>query len=366
MRDVVCHHCNATVQVPDDLAQAHCVRCGQALTLPDTSVTELPGATSSAAIRSVNEVEWKPTHSQAPLAAFTEPYANWTDFRGTSPAIQRELIDLAGRPLPDIRQLNRVPLPDDIPSSADELGLPLAFVTMPGENRLVSHMGGLLVLALCISFSVLVVLDENIRRGPHGIAGGEITFFGAIIIFGLAFSMWNSFLRKPHLSVDCWILQNGIVCRKGRELKARRWEDIEGFRVLDAGAFLRVRLILDAGFWFNLSSKADPSVIPVLEFIETKLTATQLVPILRRIFDGERLAFGVVQLDRSGFTGKRFYSPWSEIAKVVSDNANLYVDIRGRSSWSMIPYEDISFPLLVMAISHVMIADDRRLNPSTA
>ena len=47
-------------------------------------------------------------------------------------------------------------------------------------------------------------------------------------------------------------------------------------------------------------------------------------------------------------------------------DANVFVDCRTRQDWHPIRYGDVAFPLLLLAIAHVMIEEDNRLNPVEA
>src|ERR1022692_4755808 len=110
MVNIVCPHCQTQFDVPTDLAQAHCVRCGQVVTPPATSQAFQPFVEKpvSASINAAVELP--------------ERYASWEEFRSLSPAIQRELMNLAMRPMPDMRRMTREPLPADVPEATDRLG----------------------------------------------------------------------------------------------------------------------------------------------------------------------------------------------------------------------------------------------------
>src|SRR5437879_5039845 len=110
MRTVLCPHCNAEVPVPDDLAQAHCVRCGQALALETNITAQAP--LGSSAIQPEPYEERSPGDAQ-PIE-LPERYASWEEFRSMSPAVQREMMRLAARALPDLRGIKPLPIPDDL------------------------------------------------------------------------------------------------------------------------------------------------------------------------------------------------------------------------------------------------------------
>lgn len=100
-----------------------------------------------------------------------------------------------------------------------------------------------------------------------------------------------------------------------------------------------------------------------MELIEIKLSTNVFLLTLRRIFDGERVRFGSVELDRAGFTAPRYFAPRSEVVRVMSDPTHLHGDCREQPDYHSIRYRTVSFPLLVLAIARVLIEDEGRLPP---
>jgi hypothetical protein len=103
--------------------------------------------------------------------------------------------------------------------------------------------------------------------------------------------------------------------------------------------------------------------MPLAEYMQINITSAQLLPKLGRIYDGERVNFGVIVLDRAGLTSPQFFASWSEIVRVMIDDRSVFVDCRNRPSWHPIRYRDVSFAPLLLAIAHVMIEEEKRLGP---
>ena len=120
-------------------------------------------------------------------------------------------------------------------------------------------------------------------------------------------------------------------------------------------------LTLERGVSVKVDISASPERMPLMEYIEIRLSAAQFLDRLKSIFHGNREPFGIVTLDRSGFEGPQFFAPWSEIRRVVADAQQLFVDWTQRSEWVGLPYEGVSFPYLVIAIAAVMMDEHQRL-----
>jgi hypothetical protein len=101
--------------------------------------------------------------------------------------------------------------------------------------------------------------------------------------------------------------------------------------------------------------------MPLVEYISIKSASAQLLPKLRRILDDDRVKFGAVTLERAGLSSPGFSSRWCDIQRVVIDQDSVFIDCSNRPEWHAIPYRDVSFPPLLLAIAHVMIAEHGRL-----
>jgi hypothetical protein len=126
------------VHVPNDLAQAHCVRCGQVIALTEANITANPVPASSQAIQPETAIDKRSNDALSypiPMGIWT----SWGEFRSNSPAVQRELMHLATRPLPDLRTIRPLPLPDDAPDDIDSLAEALGTITIAGDQRLWTH-----------------------------------------------------------------------------------------------------------------------------------------------------------------------------------------------------------------------------------
>ena len=357
MRKVICHHCHEKQQVPDDLAQAKCGRCGQVLAL-ETSITAHPSATSRA-IQPEGDVErWSGSTGAIDLP---ERYASWEEFRSLSPAVQRVWTDLATQPLPDLRHAETRSLPANTPARADDLGPPLASFATPGDIRLAVHFLSFSVVATGLLMAYMIV-DGVLTRANRDLSlGSAILYSSLCVVASLPFGYWISFWRDPNYPVTYWILENGILWRRGGALEACRWEDIQSLDFHYRPGHMRLSVQLAPDFKPTISTASKPNWLELLEFVATKATAAQFLPCLRRIFDGERIKFGALWLDRAGIGGPIIAVPWSEIESVHSHDTVCHVELRGQHMRYQIPWRKITSPFLLEAIAQVLIEEAKRL-----
>ena len=73
-------------------------------------------------------------HLDKPLTRRPAGYSSWEDFRANSPAVQRQLVELATR-LPDLQHAEYWQPPDKASAQISELGELLATLRKPGEYR---------------------------------------------------------------------------------------------------------------------------------------------------------------------------------------------------------------------------------------
>lgn len=359
MRNAVCSHCQQAFVAPDDLPQVTCVRCGRPVPPNEPAVTSETSAAVSQAIRPAAEVEWSPPRSELPPEPRTQAYADWDDFRSNAPTVQQTLLDLATRALPDMRNVPLLPLPPDTPTETDALGEPIASVEVAGENRILHLLVCLaLVLASAVfPYAMLFGLGGD-KRAPMTLGAGLLV--GLMSLSGFGYAVWI-YLQGPKLPITLWILEGGILWQQGSDIDACNWEAIHELKIGPDGGGLLCTLGLRSDLQVVISPRQTPALMPVLEFIEAKATAAQLLPRLRRVTAGERVLFGRVELSRTGLGTAEFFAPWSETTKVVSDDHFLLVDCRHFSSWRKIRYLDVSFAQLAMRIAHVLIEEQNWL-----
>jgi hypothetical protein len=353
MSNVTCPHCQQIVPAPNDAAQARCVHCGQVIPIVETHITASAPA-SSAAVQPADQAEWSPPHSEHSQVPLPERYATWEEFRSLSPTIQSELIKLATCALPDMRGAKLRTLPADLPAAVDDFGRPLASLTIPGEKRSLNWAVGSLFAGLGCLFVAL---------GAIGLSG--VSAYSLMILFGLAgiaFGVWYAYLRRPPLEITVWIFENGLFLQRGNDVEACAWEEVKDFKGDPNSGHPTFWITTRADWRLILSSEQTPAIMPLAEYIQVKIVSAQLLAKLRQIFEGNRVPFGILSLDRAGITG-RFTSRWSEIVRVMSDDAHVFIDCRNLNSWHQVRYRDVSFPHLLLAISHVMIDEEKRLTP---
>jgi hypothetical protein len=358
--NVVCPRCQGSMHAPDDLAQTLCVHCGQLLSLAETHVTAGPPASS--AVQATEPEPWAPGRSAPGQVALPETYANWDEFRTLSPALQGELIKLAVRALPDLREAELQTLPATLPPKVDEFGLPLATLMIPGEKQALNF--GIAALAAVIGGIFLLAGGFELsgrRLQPlmrDGVAAYSILMLVGMV--GVGFGAWHAFFRHPNLSITLWIFENGLFLQRGNEVEACGWEDVKDFRDAENTGPPAYTIITRGDCRLILSAAQAPTIMPLAEYLKVKVASAQFLPKLQRIFNGDPVKFGALWVDSTGIKGA-ITATWSEIVRVVADDASVYIDCRGLDTWQQIPLRSISFPLLLLAIAHVMIEDAKRL-----
>jgi hypothetical protein len=316
-------------------------------------VTALPVAPQ--AIRAETQPEYQP----APTLATPEPrgpYASWDDFRANSPALQRTLLDLATRVLPDMRNMPRERLPADLPPAADALGVPVASVML---TRAGTSAGRLLMLGMAVAIlgGLLLAIALVERHWSSRLGLGLFVAFTASML-ALRFGL----LRLAALqSVQLWLFEHGVLWHDGTAIGVRRFEDIEDFRAMRDGNEPRILLVPRQGVRLMLTLRSTVAILPLAEYLELRMASAQLVPKLERIVGGERVRFGAVTLDRRGFAGPAVAAPWSEIVRVMGDRRQIFVDRRDQPGWQSIRAGDVSCPMLMLVIAHILVEEAARL-----
>ena len=358
--NVVCPRCQGIVPAPDDLLQTPCVHCGQLLSLAETHVTAR--APVSSALRATEPETWAPGQAAPGPVALPETYANWDEFRTLSPALQGELIKLAVRALPDLREAELQTLPANLPPKVDEFGLPLATLTISGEKQALNFS----IAALATVIGLMFLVAGGFELSGHrlqplmrdGVAAYSIMMLFGVV--GIGFGAWHAFFRHPNLSITLWIFENGLFVQRGNEVEACGWEDVRDFRDADNVNPPIYTITTRGDCRLVLSAAQSPTIMPLAEYLKVKIASAQFLPKLERIFNGDPVKFGALWLDSTGIKGP-ITAHWSEIVRVVADETTLYVDCRGMDVWQQIPLRNIAFPSLLLAISHVMIEDAKRL-----
>jgi hypothetical protein len=179
-------------------------------------------------------------------------------------------------------------------------------------------------------------------------------------IVGIGFGVWYAFFRQPMLEITLWIFENGLFLQRGSDVEACGWEDVKDFRTAENLHHPIYAIVTRGDCRLILSAEQSPAIMPLAEYLKVKVASAQLLPKLRRIFDGDPVKFGAVWLDSAGIKGA-VTAPWLKIVRVVADDTTLFVDCRGLETWHQVPLREISFPLLLLAIAHVMIEEAKRL-----
>lgn len=166
------------------------------------------------------------------------------------------------------------------------------------------------------------------------------------------------------LAVTLWIFEEGLLMERGAELSAVPYEQVVDFQANRETGRPMFWLTLKDDVQIVLSVGNTPEIMPVMEYIEIRMAAAQLLPRLRSIWHGKAEEFGVLVLNRGGIEGPGFFAPWPEVRRVVDDGTTVFIDSADAPKWLDVHYRRVSFPSLVMAISHVLIEEHSRLAPT--
>lgn len=363
MRTVVCPRCSETIAMPEELTAGFCPRCAQALGASETHLASGPPPALQAFQAEMPIDDRKPSSGDVAIE-LPERYANWEEFRALSPAIQREMLKLAMTPLPDLRMTELDTLPENVPSHLDAWGKPLGTLNIPGETPLETHVATASFVAIGLIFFISSIVINFVLNQPE--PDGQPAWLTVLLFAGIGgpytlFLVWFTYLRRPSLRLTMWIFEEGLLLRRSGQLTNVRFEGVKGFKASSESGRPVFCLDLEGESTIELSIGHCLEVMPLMGYVEIRMAAAQLLPRLQTIFNGEREEFGAVQLDKEGIHARGIVAPWSEVRRVVSDDEHLFIDWTRRPEWVPIRYRDVSFPHLVMAISHVMIDEHPRL-----
>jgi hypothetical protein len=343
MPSVVCPQCQAACDAPTDLVQAHCVRCGQVVTPTSQAFQPFVDKPVSAAMNAAIKLP--------------ERYASWEEFRSLSPAIQREMMNLATRAMPDMRRMTREALPTDVPKAVDDLGRPLGSVSIPGDG--VNKAGTLLICGSGLLLSTVGLATFLVSVSIHRRESIALFICGILVaLYGASMR----FSKTNQVTATLWVFEQGLFLRQFGRSMAARWDEVRDFEKSAATGRPLFWLTLANDMTVAVSVGHSPQVVALMEFVEIRLAGSQLLRRLQNIWEGRRERFGSVILDRNGIQGPHFFAPWPAVRRVIFDTKNLFVDWTGVENWSPIRFADVSFPYLVMTISQVMIEEHKRFS----
>jgi hypothetical protein len=370
MANSVCPGCNETVP----RKAARCPHCGRALASADAHLTAKAPTPISEAIQPEATTDRAAANAERDRDQPAGSYSSWDEFRLTSPAVQRGMMALVTEALPDLRRIKVLPLPEDAPRELEDWSEPLGTLNIPGDTQVVKILGiaflsvvGLLMFAFLPGMMCVAAIE-----GPNPNAGapGDVVAlipslflypFGGAVCF---FCAWWTYRRPPSLSLTLWFFEEGLFLRRGGQSAVARYHEVKAFETsYETGRPL---------FWITLEDEAPivlsvghcPEVIPLMEYIEIRMASAQLLPRLKRIWEGECERFGVVSLDRTHFHGPEFDLRWDKVRRVVDDVKHLLVGLKGRRERLEVRYRDVAFPHLVMAIAHILIDEHQRFPAS--
>jgi hypothetical protein len=366
MQTVVCPRCSETVAIPDEMTVGYCPRCASPLGPTETHLASGPPPAMQTFQAEV-PIDKKPSaYGSVPLDQ-PDHYGSWEEFRSLSSAVQRELMKLVAQPLPDLRRIRLERLPEDTPAELDGWGKPLGSLNIEGESQFGNRIAAFVLGTIGVFLSGMGVISASSVFFAEKARGENLGFcYVSPFYFGLGgacvyFAYWFAYKRTPLLSLRLWIFEEGLLLQRGGQFTTTRFENVKEFEMSRATGRPLFWITLPDEVPIVLSVGHTPEVMPLMEYAEIRMAGAQLLPRLQAIFEGSLERFDKVKLDKEGFHGPGFVAPWSEVRRVVCDERNLFVDWTVRNDWIPIRYQDVSFPHLVMAISHILIEDHARL-----
>jgi hypothetical protein len=162
-------------------------------------------------------------------------------------------------------------------------------------------------------------------------------------------------------SLKLWVFEEGILLQREGQLIAASWQEIDGFEVsYETGRPLYWLTLKDEDA-IILSMGHRPEVVPLMEYVEIRMAAVQLLPRLKSIWSGELERFSDVAISADGIFGPELVARWSEVRGLSADEKWLYIHWKSERRRESIRYRDVSFPTLVMALARILIAEHTRM-----
>lgn len=360
MATVLCSHCSENVNVPDDLTQAHCVRCGNTLAIATGFTAHAPA------------IHAEPYQEREVNVAVVLPeqYADWDEFRALSPAIHRELMHMASRALPDLRGLTPLPVPEQAPDEVTHWGRPLGTLDVArnsGQHWVV--LGWMLIaVSLLVGSGSALVMRQAMDPPPGKMAkrldrdgGPSYIVLLVLSVFGVGGGVFSLMGPAKRLPTMLWLFEDGLLLQHGAGHDVFRWDEILDFEIVTRRGSPVYWLRFTDSLSVSIPVGSDYAILPLLEYLEIRLCSSQFLGRLKRIFNGKRETFGILTLDALRIEGQRFSAPWSEVRRVITDANKLFVDWSQRRDWVPFPYQAVSFPYLVVALSSVLIDEYKRI-----
>jgi hypothetical protein len=303
--------------------------------------------------------EYHPRGSPDPTVPLPEQYTSWDEFRSLSPSVERELMHLIARPAPDMHSMSWKAIPEEAPDELTAWGKPVATVAVGDLRRFEQQVAGYLVIvlgALALGAGIYVLqIDAQRATRLAAIAATILSGIGAMVVG--ARMVFSRGLSRALF----WVFEDGVYFRGARHAEHCRWQAVPEYRFYPGARTPTGLLKLPSGRLVALTTANDPWLMPLLEYVETRLCAAQFLPRLQRLYDAARERFGSVVLDRQGIQCGRFAACWADVRRVVGDAQELMIEVSMSPDWARIPKSRVSLPYLVIALAAVMIDEHRRI-----
>ena len=277
---------------------------------------------------------------------------------------------MASRALPDLRAQTPLPLPEDAPDEVTQWGMPLGTLDVArhrGQHWVILGWMLIGIGLLVASGSALVMreaLDPQPGRAARRLDPARMPSYIVLLVLGVGGIAGGVFcLLGParRLPIMIWIFEDGLLLSHPSGLETYRWDEILDFEIVKRRGNPVYWLRFSEAISVRIPVSGDYELMPLLEYLEIRLSSSQFLGRLKDIFSGRRGRFGILTLDRNGIEGPRFFAPWSEIRRVITDANKLYVDWSKRPDWVPFPYQAVSFPYLVVALAAVLIDEHQRV-----
>jgi hypothetical protein len=321
-------------------------------------------------------VEILPDEPAAPKAKKQAP--TFEELWEKSLAVDEERTNLENLSV-TLQDHDKIPFPELSSKLAKQVGEPIA--SLYGKPPLkgwrfatcgLMFIAGFTICAICGFLNAMLdPMDQHRIRpitGPLSYGGGGLILF-----------CWTPFIRsaKNSLKANFWICENGVVWAKRTGVEALRFDQItEIYRDQDRKFVTRgdvrvlqstpvVRMVLN-GERVTFYATKNKETAEFVTHIEQKVSAAFLKKSLRRIYAGESVSFGTIDVNRNGIHFMNDVYEWSDLKAVELDESSYaLVLVRKRRKDYLINANHITMARVVVAIAAIIKAEKLQLDENS-
>jgi hypothetical protein len=311
------------------------------------------------------------------------------------PATKKEAKRLADADFPDFAGHSKSPLPDGV----EGLGALIVTLTAREPRTALKYAGVgicLLVAFGCFCATILSVVLTIHRGDPKGTPFIVSSALVMIIMLVIAVGVYFARAYTNSTNRDYWLCEHGLAWQDAGETVTLRWHEIDdAFFEVKATPFptstmkLRLAKLLAGGklemrarmlrivvkgdsisFFSMVQNLTNPLTAAFCNFLMPRAAEAAFKPALERIWAGESVSFGAVDIDRAGIRWGDESLAWADIERVmlIDDDGGtsfheyrLSILIRGVKEPIEIEADSVSLPDTVRAICQTMLKEAPKL-----